>query len=965
MGYTNFLIWAGKQGFKYGQKYLFKAWKEAEKLGKPIAEKHFPKLINKAKDYYKNFKTFDPKVVPKEIVKPKRFKWDDAGPGSAFDKRLRAIVDKHKAQIKPENLNAANTSRFVTGAKEGITGIKPPGFNPSVIKGGKKAEGGIMTASYGYDDAMAESRSAYEDALKKGTIPLDMEFEEFLDISNESYAQGGRANFDDGGPSQKDIDKGLKAIEKLKSSLMPESYEELIEIYKDKQKDLNIDIMEDAGGLGEMLGEGGRTGYQGGDLVNKWKIIKDLYDKVGGVDQNGEPISIDDFAVILKTKGLFGYEKGGRVGMYAGGLAAWLAKQGPKVWKWANKPGNNPYDLYKKYLKSVKTRAQAGDMKSLAPELGAVTAGGIMANRWASKKLKEGLDLSEEEKKRKWWERGPGAYSPEKAEGGRIGMMYGGDPGFAFSYGGSWADWKENHASEMPVMDYINQKLPKARNPFTDARYDSGGPVKPMTPEEFSQLLFQKPYNQLKPSEQQEVDGFTSSKAEGGRIGFQEGTGIMSQTGIPYYADKAVEGIVNSAETLSKLPFAAGKLGSQLLQSPPDKKMFSEAVENITPGSWSKNLGISSLAEAEGAKVSGKQRVIGDVLGLGTEMAVPVGGAFKIGQKIIDQASKVIGKLKKGKTLDQTINDKITDFGQSRRDFNATVAASGLMVALKGIGLGGLFKAAPTKDFAVKLKTYWHNSDVDYGTSGLAHFDLTALTAPVRTALKSIMNKAQKFKHGNYGKKLSGKEYINIDPGDTKFIVKELQKKGFTGKFTGIADEGGDVLKQAEKAGQKDFVKTYKKQSMKQNVKDHQLYSDYVVYENDPGFLHWSEATKGKLNKPFVSTIDEVVEILEPVVKKGEGGIIEDDEFREFLDDRKNRDKDNFQRDFFEDFKKWKKWKEGNIQEAKDGGRMWQPKSAPQLTTTIPPESGPMPHGLTYLTGDDIVQNIGHKHGRN
>ena len=47
------------------------------------------------------------------------------------------------------------------------------------------------------------------------------------------------------------------------------------------------------------------------------------------------------------------------------------------------------------------------------------------------------------------------------------------------------------------------------------------------------------------------------------------------------------------------------------------------------------------------------------------------------------------------------------------------------------------------------------------------------------------------------------------------------------------------------------------------------------------------------------------------------------------------------------------------------GGKAWRPKSAPQLTTTIPPESGPMPQGLTYLTGDDIVQNIGHKHGRN
>ena len=60
-----------------------------------------------------------------------------------------------------------------------------------------------------------------------------------------------------------------------------------------------------------------------------------------------------------------------------------------------------------------------------------------------------------------------------KAE--EFGMMYGGDPGFAFSYGGSWADWKDNHASEMPLMDYINQKLPKARNPFSDSSYQDGG----------------------------------------------------------------------------------------------------------------------------------------------------------------------------------------------------------------------------------------------------------------------------------------------------------------------------------------------------------------------------------------------------------------------------------------------------------------------------------------------------------
>ena len=62
-------------------------------------------------------------------------------------------------------------------------------------------------------------------------------------------------------------------------------------------------------------------------------------------------------------------------------------------------------------------------MKSLAPEMGILTTGGIMANRWASKKLKEGFDLSEEEKKRKWWERGPGAYYPDKAEGGLVDLL--------------------------------------------------------------------------------------------------------------------------------------------------------------------------------------------------------------------------------------------------------------------------------------------------------------------------------------------------------------------------------------------------------------------------------------------------------------------------------------------------------------------------------------------------------------
>ena len=56
----------------------------------------------------------------------------------------------------------------------------------------------------------------------------------------------------------------------------------------------------------------------------------------------------------------------------------------------------------------------------------------------------------------------------------RVGMMYGGDPGFAFEYGGSWADWRDNHQHMMPLMEYIGTKLPKERTPFRTNFKDGG-----------------------------------------------------------------------------------------------------------------------------------------------------------------------------------------------------------------------------------------------------------------------------------------------------------------------------------------------------------------------------------------------------------------------------------------------------------------------------------------------------------
>ena len=126
--------------------------------------------------------------------------------------------------------------------------------------------------------------------------------------------------------------------------------------------------------------------------------------------------------------------------------------------------------------------------------------------------------------------------------------------------------------------------------------------------------------------------------------------------------------------------------------------------------------------------------------------------------------------------------------------------------------------------------------------------------------------------------------------------------------------------------------------------------------------MNWSEATKGKLDKPFVSTIDEVVEMVEPVVKKASGGRIglknggpSYEDFEEFMEDMKGMNKQQSREEFLKNWEKYKKWKYGDElsggylrrEEVAGGGR---------LTRTIPPRRGPVPQGLSYLLYDDTMR---------
>ena len=130
------------------------------------------------------------------------------------------------------------------------------------------------------------------------------------------------------------------------------------------------------------------------------RAIEDFVDDAGGVDPD-DPRGIDDFIKGPEPDD-FDAAQGGiaRVGMVkGGGLFKFLSE-------------NSPLQAYKKYLKSVKERAQKDDI-GLVPEMLALSSAGILGNRALQRKLKS-MDPREEEKKDK------------KAMGGRIGFKEGG-----------------------------------------------------------------------------------------------------------------------------------------------------------------------------------------------------------------------------------------------------------------------------------------------------------------------------------------------------------------------------------------------------------------------------------------------------------------------------------------------------------------------------------------------------------
>ena len=136
MGYAKFLKWVGEQALKNKvlQPYLNKAWREAEKLGRPIIEKNFPGILKKAQDLVKQIRQKDKTLdfnVPLRNKQSKEFikEWNK----NTSPKQWEKIIENLEGIKIPEKPFMGFTPKIVPK-------VVPKVVKPKVVKPKLKVE---------------------------------------------------------------------------------------------------------------------------------------------------------------------------------------------------------------------------------------------------------------------------------------------------------------------------------------------------------------------------------------------------------------------------------------------------------------------------------------------------------------------------------------------------------------------------------------------------------------------------------------------------------------------------------------------------------------------------------------------------------------------------------------------------------------------------------------------------------
>jgi len=202
----------------------------------------------------------------------------------------------------------------------------------------------------------------------------------------------------------------------------------------------------------------------------------------------------------------------------------------------------------------------------------------------------------------------------------------------------------------------------------------------------------------------------------------------------PYYAARMLRAGMSVAEVSAKLPFVGIELLQKLATRPafkvvpadtdyssaqvglgekymegvddswltdrPHNKLegqglFKEAFGKLMPGYFADKTGLNSLIEDMEAKMiaQGQSKwpvIAGSNVELGLDVTLPFG--YVAAANKYKALKKMLSPVVAGKSVDNVIEEALTDQGMSRRDFNKLLVTGGVITALKTLGLDKLFK---------------------------------------------------------------------------------------------------------------------------------------------------------------------------------------------------------------------------------------------------------------------------------
>ena len=369
-----------------------------------------------------------PVKIPKGIRDDVKEASDDVSPGYAMgDTKYNADVlalnlAERRGFIKEgqdaTDMPAKEYSKLYSEAYDYLTKLnflnRPP-------RKPKKAAGGLIKA------VKALRKKYGKDIIQKGKAPKDKGGRKKLRKMFRDFEK--RAGMKTGG-----ITKLLKKLLGKKKKTSSEEFKDYLKKMREESDRMNKEFYEGLkpGGKLDQDIEKIKKGYKFPDEKEIRKEMKERMDK----------------------KKLERFDVEGRKPNAGGGLAYMLGE--PRQAK--SKGGviskllkalseKSPFERYKDYLASVKRRSIEGDFKSLAPELGAVSAGGILVNRKMKKILEEGNEQQKERlleefieglDKDPFYEKYPDLkdkaiekytermFGEKRADGGRIGFADGG-----------------------------------------------------------------------------------------------------------------------------------------------------------------------------------------------------------------------------------------------------------------------------------------------------------------------------------------------------------------------------------------------------------------------------------------------------------------------------------------------------------------------------------------------------------